>query len=63
MYKHWRGLFYPEKLAVKRWFAFHAKEFGTVKINNSFYTQTLRAMLRQAGVQRMSSQEKLEAVS
>jgi len=37
MYKHWRGLFYPEKLAVKRWFAFYAEEFDTVEINNSFY--------------------------
>ena len=37
MYKHWRGLFYPEKLAVKRWFAFYAEEFDTVEINSSFY--------------------------
>jgi len=37
MYKHWRGLFYPEKLAVKRWFDFYAEEFDTVEINNSFY--------------------------
>lgn len=37
IYKHWRGLFYPEKLAVKRWFAFYAEEFDTVEINNSFY--------------------------
>src|SRR5690349_13216742 len=37
MYKHWRGLFYPEGLAVKRWFAFYAETFDTVEINNSFY--------------------------
>ena len=37
IYKHWRGLFYPEKLAVKRWFEFYASEFDTVEINNSFY--------------------------
>ena len=37
MYKHWRGLFYPEKLAVKRWFAWYAETFDTVEINNSFY--------------------------
>lgn len=37
VYRHWRGLFYPEKLAVKRWFAFYASEFDTVEINNSFY--------------------------
>jgi len=37
VYKHWRGLFYPEKLPVKRWFEFYAAEFDTVEINNSFY--------------------------
>jgi uncharacterized protein YecE (DUF72 family) len=30
IYQHWRGLFYPEKLAVKRWFEFYAGEFDTV---------------------------------
>jgi uncharacterized protein YecE (DUF72 family) len=37
IYKHWRGLFYPEKLPVKRWFAHYAETFDTVEINNSFY--------------------------
>jgi uncharacterized protein YecE (DUF72 family) len=37
IYAHWRGRFYPEKLAVKRWFAFYAEHFETVEINNSFY--------------------------
>jgi uncharacterized protein YecE (DUF72 family) len=37
IYKHWRGAFYPEDLAVKRWFAFYAEHFDTVEINNSFY--------------------------
>lgn len=36
-YRHWRGLFYPEKLPVKRWFVFYAEQFDTVEINNSFY--------------------------
>ena len=36
-YRHWRGRFYPEKLAMKRWFAFYAEHFDTVEINNSFY--------------------------
>jgi len=36
-YRHWRGAFYPEKLPVKRWFAFYAEQFDTVEINNSFY--------------------------
>lgn len=52
MYQHWRGLFYPEKLAVKRWFAHYAETFDTVEINNSFYRlpkpQTFAAWRRQA---------------
>ena len=36
-YRHWRGAFYPQDLAVKRWFAFYAAHFDTVEINNSFY--------------------------
>ncbi|UIJ43928.1 DUF72 domain-containing protein [Sphingomonas cannabina] len=37
MYRHWRGAFYPERLAVNRWFGFYAEHFDTVEINNSFY--------------------------
>jgi uncharacterized protein YecE (DUF72 family) len=37
IYKHWRGVFYPPKLPVSRWFAFYAGHFDTVEINNSFY--------------------------
>jgi uncharacterized protein YecE (DUF72 family) len=37
VYKHWRGIFYPEGLPQKRWFERYAEEFDTVEINNSFY--------------------------
>ena len=37
IYKHWRGLFYPERLSARRWFAFYAERFDTVEINNTFY--------------------------
>jgi uncharacterized protein YecE (DUF72 family) len=37
MYRHWRGIFYPQELPVKRCFAYYAGEFDTVEINNSFY--------------------------
>jgi uncharacterized protein YecE (DUF72 family) len=36
-YKHWRGLFYPDKLPASEMFAFYAKHFDTVEVNNSFY--------------------------
>ena len=37
VYKHWRGIFYPEGLPQKLWFARYAEEFDTVEINASFY--------------------------
>ncbi len=37
IYKHWRGVFYPERLPAREWFAFYARSFDTVEINNSFY--------------------------
>ncbi|HKP46031.1 MAG TPA: DUF72 domain-containing protein [Pyrinomonadaceae bacterium] len=40
-YKHWLGLFYPEKLPAGKMFAFYAQHFDTVEINNSFYNLPL----------------------
>jgi len=37
VYKHWRGILYPEGLAQRLWFERYAEEFDTVEINNSFY--------------------------
>ncbi|MGZ2411498.1 uncharacterized protein YecE (DUF72 family) [Sphingomonas sp. F9_3S_D5_B_2] len=37
VYKHWRGILYPEGLPQKRWFARYAEDFDTVEINASFY--------------------------
>ncbi|MBB5440226.1 uncharacterized protein YecE (DUF72 family) [Pedobacter sp. AK017] len=36
-YKHWRGIFYPEKLAVKYWFEFYFRHFSTLELNVTFY--------------------------
>lgn len=36
-YDHWRGLFYPEKLAKAKWLEFYATHFSTVELNNPFY--------------------------
>jgi uncharacterized protein YecE (DUF72 family) len=36
-YKHWLGLFYPEKLSPKEMLGYYSKHFDTVEINNSFY--------------------------
>jgi len=36
-YKHWRGPFYPEKLASSKMLEFYAQHFDTVELNNTFY--------------------------
>ncbi|SDE95784.1 Uncharacterized conserved protein YecE, DUF72 family [Mucilaginibacter pineti] len=36
-YKHWKGTFYPEGLAQKRWFEFYTAQFGTLELNVTFY--------------------------
>jgi len=36
-YDHWRGRFYPEKLAKAKWLEFYTSHFATVELNNSFY--------------------------
>lgn len=36
-YKHWRGVVYPEKLPILRWFEQYTTLFDTVRINNTFY--------------------------
>jgi len=36
-YKHWRGAFYPEKLAMKNWFEYYCEHFKTLELNVTFY--------------------------
>lgn len=36
-YKHWKGLYYPQKLATTKWLSFYAEDFETTEINSSFY--------------------------
>jgi uncharacterized protein YecE (DUF72 family) len=37
VYKHWRGLFYPEDLPQRLWFDRYTREFRTVELNATFY--------------------------
>lgn len=44
-YDGWRGSFYPDSVARKRWLPFYASRFATAEINSSFYrTPTLEAV-------------------
>jgi uncharacterized protein YecE (DUF72 family) len=36
-YRHWRGTFYPQKLAQGRWLDYYTERFRTVEVNNTFY--------------------------
>jgi uncharacterized protein YecE (DUF72 family) len=36
-YNHWKGIFYPDKLVISKWFSHYAQHFDTVEINNTFY--------------------------
>ncbi len=36
-YKHWKGLFYPEKLPQTKWFSFYNEHFKTLELNVTFY--------------------------
>src|SRR5262245_9997196 len=52
-YWKWRGVFYPEELPTKEWFAYYADRLDTVEINASFYSWPteagVKAWLRAAG--------------
>jgi len=36
-YRHWRGSFYPHKLAQRAWLEHFASRFQTAEVNNTFY--------------------------
>jgi uncharacterized protein YecE (DUF72 family) len=37
VYRHWRGIFYPEDLPARQWLARFAAEFRTCELNTTFY--------------------------
>lgn len=37
IYRHWRELFYPAKLAQRLWFVHYSDNFRTVELSTSFY--------------------------
>ncbi|HIP53419.1 MAG TPA: DUF72 domain-containing protein [Chromatiales bacterium] len=36
-YQHWRGVFYPDGVAVHDWLNYYSRHFSCVEVNNSFY--------------------------
>jgi uncharacterized protein YecE (DUF72 family) len=37
VYRDWKGIFYPEKLAQRQWLHYYSEHFKTVEINATFY--------------------------
>ncbi|WP_375436282.1 DUF72 domain-containing protein [uncultured Hymenobacter sp.] len=36
-YRHWKGVFYPDKLPQRLWFEFYSQHFRTLELNVTFY--------------------------
>src|SRR5688572_13230894 len=36
-YKHWRGIYYPEKIKPVDYLEYYSREFNIAEINTSFY--------------------------
>lgn len=36
-FSHWRGVFYPERIAGKDWLRYYALKFNSVEINSTYY--------------------------
>ena len=36
-YRHWKGVFYPDKLPQRLWFEYYSQHFRTLELNVTFY--------------------------
>jgi uncharacterized protein YecE (DUF72 family) len=36
-YKEWKNVFYPDRLALSKWFQFYCEHFNTLELNVTFY--------------------------
>lgn len=43
--RHWKGIFYPEKLPQSKWFSFYCEQFNTLELNVTFYRFPTKEML------------------
>jgi uncharacterized protein YecE (DUF72 family) len=46
-YRHWRRVFYPEKLPQRGWLPYYAQRFQTVEVNNTFYNLPEKSVFEQ----------------
>jgi uncharacterized protein YecE (DUF72 family) len=45
--KHWKGVFYPEKLAQAKWFEYYGTKLESLELNTSFYNFPTKERLTQ----------------
>lgn len=38
VYQHWRGAFYPQDLAQRRWLEYSSRRFNSIELNGTFYS-------------------------
>jgi uncharacterized protein YecE (DUF72 family) len=36
-YPEWKGVFYPEDIAQRKWFEYYCTQFNSLELNNTFY--------------------------
>ncbi|HEY2594515.1 MAG TPA: DUF72 domain-containing protein, partial [Chloroflexota bacterium] len=46
-YRHWRGTFYPRKLAQRSWLEHYSARFETAEVNNTFYNLPAASVFKQ----------------
>ena len=46
-YRHWKRVFYPDKLPQRLWLPYFAERFQTVEVNNTFYNLPERSVFEQ----------------
>lgn len=45
-YKHWRSLYYPPELPVRRWLEHASRDFNSIELNGTFYSLKSQAVYR-----------------
>lgn len=45
-YKHWKGIFYPEKLRNNEYLEYYSKSFNTVELNSTFYRLPIKNVFK-----------------
>jgi uncharacterized protein YecE (DUF72 family) len=48
-YAHWRNLFYPPGLPVRRWLEYASRQFNSIELNGTFYSLKSPAVFRRWG--------------